>query len=167
VSATAGGPAADVALRYFEAIGRRDLDAALACWAPGGIDRLASVGDLEAPDGMRAYFEELFDAAPDFQYEVLDAVTEGDLVAVRWRAGGTFVRGAFQGFRANGATVHIEGMDLVRVEDGLIHRNDSYWDDTAVARQVGLLPERGSRRERALLGAFNLRTRIAGLLRRR
>jgi steroid delta-isomerase-like uncharacterized protein len=167
VSAAPSDQAADVARRYFDAIGRRDLDAAVECWAPGGVDCLSSVGELRAPDGVRAYFAELFEAAPDFEYEVLRTVAESELVAVHWRARGTFVRGTFQGFRANGSRIEMEGIDLVRVEDGLIRRNDSFWDDAAVARQVGMLPPRGSRRERALLGLFNLRTRLAGIVRRR
>jgi steroid delta-isomerase-like uncharacterized protein len=167
VSAGSSSQAAHVALRYFDAIGRRDLDAALECWAPGGVDNLSSVGELHAPEGLRAYFGELFHAAPDFEYQVLRSVEEGELVAVHWRAHGTFIRGVFQGFRANGSRIEIEGIDLVRVEEGLISRNDSFWDDTAVARQVGLLPPRGSRRERALLGAFNFRTRLTSIVRRR
>ena len=51
--------AAEVARRYFTAIGQQDLDAALACWKPGAIDNLAPVGELSAPDGMRAYFDSL------------------------------------------------------------------------------------------------------------
>lgn len=81
--------APSVARRYFDAIGRRDLDAALACWKPGGVDRLVPLGNFRAPDGMRAYFEDLFAAFPDFHYELLDLVAEGDRVTVRWRAGGT------------------------------------------------------------------------------
>jgi predicted ester cyclase len=110
---------------------------------------------------MREYFGGLFAAAPDFEYKVLETVAEGDRVAVRWRAGGTFTGTPFQGLRATGGRIRVEGVDLVRVEDGLIRRNDSYWDDGSTMRQFGLLPPRGSRRERALLGLFNVRTRLA------
>jgi steroid delta-isomerase-like uncharacterized protein len=153
--------ASDLARRYFAAIGRRDLDAALACWAPGAIDYLAPVGELRAPDGMRSYFEELFAAMPDFHYEVVDLVAEGDRVAVHWRAGGTFTGRPFQRIRANGARIAAEGLDLVRVVDGLIVRNDSFWDDSAVARQIGLLPRRDSVGERAFKALFNARSRVA------
>ncbi len=159
--------AAEVGLRYYDAIARRDLDAAAACWAPGGIDHVAPVGELRVPDEWRVYFGSLFAACPDFRYEVLGVVSEGDRVAVQWRAGGTFARGRFQGIRATGGRVDSEGIDLVTTADGLIQRLDSYWDDTAVGRQIGVLPAKGSRAERALLGAFNTRTRLASALRRR
>jgi ketosteroid isomerase-like protein len=31
---------AEVATRYFEALAARDLDAAVALWAPGGVERI-------------------------------------------------------------------------------------------------------------------------------
>jgi ketosteroid isomerase-like protein len=117
--------AEEVARRYFAAIARRDLDDALACWRPGGIDRLAPVGELRAPDGIRAYFEALFEAMPDFSYELLDVVADGEKVAVRWRAGATFDHGPYQGIRATGVRLATEGADVLRVEDGLIAENVS------------------------------------------
>jgi steroid delta-isomerase-like uncharacterized protein len=170
VSGPAGAVAADTeaaARRYFDAVARHDLDAAAACWAPGAIDRLVPVGDLVVPSGWRPYFEEFLAAMPDFEYEVDTIVAEGDLAAVRWRAWGTFTGAPFQGIRPTGGRIEMEGIDLVVVEDGLIRRNDSYWDDSAVARQLGLLPAKGSRPERALIALFNARTRIGRLLGRR
>lgn len=158
---------AEVALRYFDAIARQDLGAAAACWREGGIDHLAPVGELRVPDEWRPYFESVFAAMPDFRYEVLATVTEGDRIAVHWQAEGTFTGRPYQGIKATGGGVRMEGVDLVRVEDGKIVRLDSYWDDASVTRQLGLLPGRGSRQERALIGLFNARTRGARLLRRR
>jgi steroid delta-isomerase-like uncharacterized protein len=160
VTQTATDTATEVARRYFTAIGKQDLDAALACWKEGGVDHLAPVGELRAPDGMRAYFGSLFSAMPDLTYEVREMVSEGDRVAVWWRLRGTFTGTPFDGIRATGGGVEAEGLDYVRVEDGLIVRNDSYWDDSAIARQLGLLPAKGSRQERIFKGVFNLKTRL-------
>jgi ketosteroid isomerase-like protein len=91
--------ATDTVKRYFEAMGARDLDAALALWEPGGIERIVGGPELTAPGGIREYFGELFAAFPDFTFEVLETAGEGDRVAVRWRARGTFAGpGRFQGF---------------------------------------------------------------------
>ena len=156
----AAPPAVDAALRYFDAIGRQDLDEAVACWKEGGIDHLAPVGELRAPEGIRQYFGALFAAFPDFTYEVRDVIADGEKVVVWWRIRGTFTGASYDGVRATGGGAVIEGLDYVRVEDGLIVRNDSYWDDSAVARQLGLLPAKGSRQERALKGLLNLKTRL-------
>jgi steroid delta-isomerase-like uncharacterized protein len=159
--------ASEVVRRYFDAVARHDLDAAMTCWAPGGIDHLAPVGELHVPDELRAYFEDLFSAIPDFQYEVLDLFEQGDKVAAHWRAKGSFTGSTYQGIRANGASIEAEGADLVRVEDGLIKRLDSYWDESALARQIGVLPAKRSLQERVLFGLFNTRTRIKSAVGRR
>jgi predicted ester cyclase len=154
-------------MRYFEAIASHDLDAAAACWAPGAVDRLVPVGDLVVPGAWRDYFLEVLAAMPDFAYELRAVVADGDRVVVQWRANGTFTGMPFQGIRPTGGRVELEGVDLLLVRDGLIQHNDSYWDDTAVGRQLGLLPAKGSRGERTLLALFNLRTRVARTLSRR
>ena len=162
-----GSPASEVVRRYFEAVGRHDLDAALACWAPGSIDNLAPVGELRVPEELRAYFEELFASMPDFEYEVLDLFEAGDKLATHWRATGTFSGVPYQGMRPNGAKIQTEGADLVKVEGGLIKRLDSYWDDSAIARQIGVLPPKRSRQERVFISLFNTKGRLQSLYRRR
>lgn len=157
---------ADVARRYFDAIARQDLDAAIACWRLGGVDHLAPVGALRVPDEWRDYFEGLFASFPDFRYEVLDMLSESDRVAVHWRASGTFTGRPFNGIRATGGPVQVEGLDLVRTKDGAIVHLDSHWDDTAIGRQLGLLPDRGSGQERVLLALFNFRIRLFSTVRR-
>ena len=163
----ADSPAAAIARRYFDSVARHDLDAAMACWAPGGIDHLAPVGELRVPEELRAYFEELFAAMPDFAYEVTSLIEQGDRVAVHWTAAGHFSGRPYAGIRANGSAISTEGADLIQVENGLIKRLDSYWDDSAIARQIGVLPARKSFQERMLLGAFNTKTRLKSLLGRR
>jgi predicted ester cyclase len=163
----ADSPAVAVSKRYFDADRRRDLHAAIECWAPGGIDHLAPVGELRVPDEWRAYFSELFAAIPDWKYEVLNLFEQGDQVAVHWRASGHFSGKPYEGIRANGAAILAEGADLIKVENGLIKRLDSYWDESATARQIGLLPAKKSVPERALYGLFNTKTRLKSAVRRR
>ena len=161
----ADSPAIAVSKRYFDAVRRHDLDAAVECWAPGGIDHLAPVGELRVPDEWLAYFSALFAAIPDWEHEVLNLFEEGDQVACHWRATGHFSGKPFQGLRATGAAIAAEGADLIKVENGLIKRLDSYWDESATARQIGLLPAKKSVPERALYGLFNGKTRLKSLFR--
>jgi glyoxylase-like metal-dependent hydrolase (beta-lactamase superfamily II)/predicted ester cyclase len=150
----------DIAKRYFAALAAHDLDAATACWQPGAIDRLVGGQDLVAPDGIRAYFGELFAAFPDFSLEVVELTTARHRTAVRWQAHGTFAGpGRFQGFASNHARVHLEGCDVVSVEDELIVHNDAYIDSGDLARQLGLLPAAGSSAEARLTRLANVRTR--------
>jgi glyoxylase-like metal-dependent hydrolase (beta-lactamase superfamily II)/predicted ester cyclase len=150
----------EVAKRYFKALAEQDLDAAVACWKPGCIDRFVGQQDLIAPDGVRAYFEALFAAFPDFQFEILELTTYRNRSAVRWRARATFAGpGSFQGFAPTGARVDVEGCDVVTVEDDLIIANEAYFDSGSMARQLGLLPGAGSAAEARIARLTNARTR--------
>ena len=156
--------AADVARSYFEAMGASDLEAAAKHWAPDIVERIAPVGELRGPDEVRAFFQELFTAFPDQRMEVLDLVAAGNQVAVRWRSTGTFCGAPFQGIDPTGARIELEGIDLLTIEDGLIQRNDAYYDGTQFARQIGMLPPRDSTAERGMTAAFNARTRLGRTL---
>jgi hydroxyacylglutathione hydrolase len=156
----APGPAR-VARTYFDAVAARDVDAMVACWAPGGIENIAPIGQLSVPEGVRAFFTELFAAVPDQKFEVLDVVAARNQAAVRWHSTGTFCGGPFMGVEPTGARIELEGLDLLTVADGLIQRNDAYYDGTQFARQIGMLPARDSAAERGLTNAFNARTRLS------
>jgi hydroxyacylglutathione hydrolase len=150
-----------VARRYFAAVAARDVDAMVACWRPGGLDRLHGQADLVAPEGVRAWFEELFAAVPDAAMEVLSTTAQGDRCAVRWRLTGTFAGpGRFQGLEPTGGRLALEGCDLLQVSGGLVASNEAYVDGMTIARQLGVLPPRESGAERRLTGATNVRTRL-------
>jgi len=152
----------EVARSYFAAVAARDVDAMVACWRDGGVDRLHGQADLVAPDGVRAWFEELFAAVPDAAMTVVSTTTEGDRCAVRWRMTGTFAGpGAFQRFAPTGGRLDVEGCDVVQVADGLVIGNEAYVDGMTIARQIGALPPRDSGAERGLTALTNLRTRLA------
>lgn len=151
----------EVAKRYFEALGAHDLDAAVACWEPGGLDRFVGQQDLIAPHDIRRYFSELFAAFPDFGFEILETTTYRNRCAVRWRARATFAGpGRFQGLVPNGASLDLEGCDVVTVQDGKIHSNHAYLDSGSIARQLGILPPAGSRTEARLTRLANARSRV-------
>ena len=151
----------EIAKRYFDALSAHDLDAAVACWAPDGVDRFVGQQELIAPAGVREYFATLFRAFPDFEFEMLELTTYRNRTAVRWRARGTFAGpGMFQGFLPNGARLDIEGCDVVQVTDDLITHNDAYVDGADIARQLGVLPPTGSKAEARLARLANLRTKL-------
>ncbi len=152
---------AEIAKRYFAALAAHDLEAATACWVPGGVDRLVGQQELIAPGGIKEYFGGLFAAFPDFEFEVLDLTTYRNRTAVRWRARATFAGpGRFQGFLPNGARMELEGCDVVTVAGDLIERNDAYVDSGEIARQLGFLPPAGSPGEARVTKLANARTRL-------
>jgi predicted ester cyclase len=153
---------------YFDAVARQDLDAMEAHYAPGTGGLIHGLVDLKVGGNYREWFGNLFRAFPDWKFEVLDIVTEGDRAAVEWRARGTFTGDArFEGMEANGASVDVQGCDLVRVRDGKMVDNQAYSSGTEIARQLGALPPQGSAAERGMTAALNLKTRAVKALRAR
>jgi len=157
-----------VVREYFDALMAKDLDRAVATWKPGSQDRLYGFAEMVAPHGIRDYFASIFAAIPDFTLEVDSMVAEGDEVAVRWHAAGTF-NGTqkFQGLVPNGRRVELEGLDLLTVSDDKIIANHAYTNGMEFARQVGALPPQDSGPERAMAAAFNAKTAIEKKIRNR
>jgi steroid delta-isomerase-like uncharacterized protein len=154
--------AAAVGRTYFDAVAAKDVDAMAACWEPGCIDELHGLASLRAPEGVRDWFANTFRAVPDFQMEVVDLIAGGDKVAVRWHLTGTFSGNAkFEGAIATGEKIDITGCDVLTVRDGKIVHNDAYMNGMQMARQLGVFPPQGSGQERAMIGAVNVKTRLA------
>jgi steroid delta-isomerase-like uncharacterized protein len=159
--------AASIARSYFEAIAKRDLDAMTACWEPGGIADIHGLAELRAPDTYREWFGSLFAAFPDFRFEILDLIAEGERAAVRWRATGTFDGPTrFRGLVPNGARVDLSGCDLLTIRAGRIQRNEAYLNGAQMAQQLGALPPLDSFPERLMTALLNLKTQVARRLRR-
>ncbi len=153
--------AESVARRYFEAIGARELDAAVEMWADGGREHVRGQVDVVAPEGLRTFIGDLLGALPDLTVEILSATTEEDRCALQWRFTGTFAGpGHFGGLAPTGHPIVLEGIDLLTVRDGLIQSNDAFTDTMTVPRQIGMMPPLGSSAEERLLGAFNLKTSL-------
>jgi len=53
---------------------------------------------------------------------------------------------------------------FLRLRDGKLVQEYQEWDQAAMLRQLGLLPERDSAQERALRGLANLRTEVTQAL---
>lgn len=156
-----------VATSYFDAIARRDVDAAVAHWAPDGIDDVVPMRVYRGHDEIRGFLAGLASAFPDLDMRI-ERVTAGDGVAVvEWRMTGTFTGAQYEGVDPTGRQIEHRGADCIEVEDGRIIKNTAYYDASTVARQVGLLPPQESGAERAMLGAFNAATKVRATLRER
>ena len=159
--------AEEVARAYFAAIGDHDVERAVALWRPGGRENVRGQIDAVAPEGVREFLGGMLGAMPDATLEVVGVTPCRNEVAVRWRATGTFSGTPLNGIAPNGATIELEGCDVLRIDkDGLIVENDAYLDGATIARQIGMLPAQGSAQESKMTAAFNAATkarkRLAG-----
>lgn len=160
--------AREVAMASFEGAIGRDPDRVVASAHPDDyVDDFVAIGEFRGKEAVRAFFEELFAAMPDFDISVERVVADEGAVAVKWRAEATFSSAPFQGIQPTGKQVKLRGVDFFEIEDGLIRRNTIFYDGASFARQVGMLPPEGSLADRTMLRLFNLKTLLLRPFRRR
>ena len=120
--------------RYLAALSRADVDAVVDLVTDDFVNEHTS----EIGSGLRgraAYRERLPGFLAQFaalHYEVVDAITEGDRVAVRYRMTANF----------EGHPLDIPGVMLFRVADGKVAARTDVWDSLTFLRQTGAVDER-------------------------
>jgi steroid delta-isomerase-like uncharacterized protein len=150
----------------FDAINAHDPDAIVACGDPDDYEDefVALAETIRGRDAIRAYFTEMMAALPDLHMEIERLVAADDVAVVEWRMTGTFSGGPFAGLRPTGRSIDLRGCDVMLISQGLLRRNTVYFDGADFARQVGMLPPRNSKADKAVTAAFNtvtdLRSRI-------
>ena len=145
---------------YFGALSARDTARMAEHWSEDGVADIAALGVLRGPSEITGLFRELFAAVPDLETSVTRVVAGEREAAVEWRMAGHFTGRPLQGVEPNGKRIELRGIDLLDIEDSKIVSNTAYYDGMAFPRQVGLLPPRDSRGERALKSALNAATRL-------
>jgi glyoxylase-like metal-dependent hydrolase (beta-lactamase superfamily II)/predicted ester cyclase len=162
MATTSERSAAEVARDYFGSIRAGDTTPQERAYAEDATITILGVLENASKRELIAYFSELYGAFPDFRFEVLDIVAEGDRAAAHWRVTGTFAGpGTFNGLQPIGARIDVRGVDLITVRGGQIVRNDAYTDNATIAQQLGLMPPNGSKGEQRMKALANQRTKAA------
>jgi steroid delta-isomerase-like uncharacterized protein len=96
----------------------------------------------------------------DLEFDLVRAAHGEEFTAGEWRSRMTH-SGDFEGLAPTGRVVESAGVDVATLEDGdRIRHLASYYDGAEIMRALGLLPDRGSRTERALVRAASGLTRL-------
>ena len=141
----------------------RDLDHPERFWSDRSTNHFLATGEtVRGRAELVEWFRRLFASAPDWRIEIENVLDDGDRQAVvQWRGSGTFDGASFQGIEPTGRRIELRGVDVVRFDaDGKVEDNTIYYDGAEFARQIGMLPPRGSRADRAMLATFNAATRV-------
>jgi predicted ester cyclase len=119
----------DVARTALEQVcSRGDMALAAECYSESFADHVGSL-EYHGLDGVRrstSFYRALF---ADLAFEVLDQVAEGDHVASRW-----LLTGSHRGRR-----VHVGGITISRLRDGLIVEDWSSFDTLELLRSLGVM----------------------------
>src|ERR1700724_3037422 len=109
-----------VAQEFFDAMARRDIEAAMDLVSDDIVEDLAGVGVISGLTEERALLTAFFGSFPDMQTEVIRGTAQGRVVAVEWRRRGTFTGTPWQGLPASGRPFDLRGAAFIEVDDGFI-----------------------------------------------
>ena len=115
-----GAKAADVASQYTDDAVRRDVNT-----------NLVSKG----PEGVAAFADLFFGAAPDAVCQVVTQIQVGDTVAIEWTWSGTHT-GDIEGWPATGKRFTVEGCNIIVLDGDKIRDERSYWDWESLRAQA-------------------------------
>jgi len=89
-----------------------------------------------SPAATRAIAEHWVSGFPDYRFELIHLVAEGDLVAALMPFSGT-QQGAVLDLPATGRSVRVSEMVFFRIRDGRIVEAWEEWDEHGLRRQLG------------------------------
>jgi Ketosteroid isomerase homolog len=101
--------------RFQKAFDAKDVDAVMAAMTPDCVFEDTSPPDGRrhvGADAVRAVWEGLFRATPEGEFATEELIAAADRVVVRWRY--------------RWADGHVRGVDVFRVEDGLVAEKLAY-----------------------------------------
>ncbi|HOQ98650.1 MAG TPA: ester cyclase [Anaerolineae bacterium] len=130
----------EIVRRFYEAVFNQGNTAAVEeLVAPNFVDHSPFPG--QAPDraGLSQFVTTFRTPLPDLKVEVEDTISQGDKIAVRWKARATH-KGTFLQIPSTGKQVTISGIDIMRIADGKIVEHWGYQDQLGFVKEIGVLP---------------------------
>jgi predicted ester cyclase len=99
----------------------------------------ASPSDVVGIDSARAYYANYLTGFSGISFTIKDVFGMDDKLVKHWNFKGTHT-GVFFGIAATGKKVDIDGVTLVRMENGKIAEERDFMDNLEFMQQLGLIP---------------------------
>ncbi|HEY1279865.1 MAG TPA: ester cyclase [Acidimicrobiales bacterium] len=129
--------------RYVELYNAGDLDGVMDLYADDAV-QLMPDGRFEGRSVIGERLAKELTAFPDLHHRFISFVEQGDAFADEWVFVGTHTGSLVlpdgTELPPTGKRVEVRGMELVELRDGKIVVDNLYYDNLAVAAQLGLLP---------------------------
>ena len=100
----------------------------------------ASPSDIVGIDSARAYYANYLTGFSDVTFTIRDIFGMGNKLVKHWNFTGTHT-GTFFGIPATGKKVDIDGVTLVRMDNGKIAEERDFFDNLDFMQQLGLIPK--------------------------
>ena len=100
--------------------------------------------DVRGPEAFQEFRGNMLREFPDFHIDIEDVIADGEKVAVRWIAHGTYNGSALAPHIDGGRRVRMSGMTIARIVNGQIVEGWNNWDIMGMMRQLGAPPAMAS-----------------------
>ena len=131
----------DAARRLYEILNTANVDGVRDLVSADYEEHDPLPGQGSGREGAVERFSMITDALAS-RFTIEDVVAEGDRVVVRWTQSGTQV-GEFAGIPPTGKSFTIGGIDIYRVQDGVLCEHWHEVDQLSMLGQLGVLPALG------------------------
>lgn len=127
---------------YDDVLGKGELNLVDELATDDLVDHEEGIpGQPSGKEGIKFFVNAMREAFPDLSTKTVEpALADGDLEAARVVVTGTH-KGEFLGVAATGKAVEIEGIDIIRIEDGKVAEHWGLTDTLSLMQQLGALPE--------------------------
>ena len=129
--------------RYVELYNAGDLDGVIDLYAEDAVQNMPD-GTFHGRTAIRERLAQELNGFTDVNHTVRSFVEQGDSFCDEWTFAATHARPFLlpdgTELPPTGKRVEIAGMELVQVRDGKVVVNTLYYDNLAVAVQLGLAP---------------------------
>lgn len=92
-------------------------------------------------ESFRKQWKEWHAAFPNLHFDVREIICEGDRVVTRWHLTGTHSGSDFQGIKASGKSVAVDGVSIDTIKDGVVLDGFDAWDSLGFRQQLGVIPQ--------------------------
>ena len=124
---------------WDEIINKRKLDQFNETNFSPNVTMHASPADVIGIDSARAYYTNYLTGFSDIAFTIKDVFGMGNKLVKHWNFKGTHT-GVFFGIPATGKKVDLDGVTLVRMENGKIAEERDFLDNLEFMQQLGLIP---------------------------
>lgn len=124
-----------LALAYVDLLNTRRLDALGEVLDSALVSHLR-VGDIVGIESFRGVMQMAYDAFPGVIWELDELVVTPDRAVLRYHFDAV-QRGPFLGIPASHRMVHLEGIELLHVQDGKVREIWNFADVMGLAAQLG------------------------------
>lgn len=128
-----------VARSFVDAWNSRDFGRFDVLMAEGAVLRIGGAVIPVHPAGTRAIAQEWTTAFPDWRFDLLALIAEGDLVVAHMPYAGTH-RGAILGIEPTNRFCSVDEIVIFRLLDGKIAEAWEVYDEAGMWRQLGVPP---------------------------